>query len=165
MSKYILKVTRKKKGTIERSDFQTYQECINHFEKFKALGYWGEEARVIHHPERQIIHPEEIIPGVPEVKDEQGNVITPEVLEVIVPEWVEVIAAYDELKPAEYDWEIHDRSAEEEEKELKDSTKRSDRISRVGFFKTIDWSAVDNLVDLKIIVRHLVREAIKDDEL
>lgn len=138
MSKFILKVTNQK--GLQQSDFKTNQECIDHFEKYRAVGYWGKESYTYTVPEEKIVHPEEIIspavvgvPATPDIFNDNGELITPGTPEippvkaVVKPEWEEVIPAHDVFVPAEYTYEILDKSAEESVVEAK----KVDRIDRI----------------------------------
>ena len=66
--------------------------------------------------------------------------------------------------PSQYLVEIKDITQEVEAERVKHETKKADRVSRVDQLKAIDWTAIDTLTKLKIIVKLLAKEAIKDDE-
>lgn len=83
------------------------------------------------------------------VIDEQGN------------EHVEVISV---VFPATVSFTIEDKSAEVEAEKQKKEKKKKDREDRVMSLKNIDWTKVDKIADLKVIVKALVNESLKDDE-
>jgi len=99
-------------------DFETLKEAQDFFEDYKSKGLWGKEAQTIEHSE-QVIHHEEIIlvqgvEAIPEVKDEQGNIIIPAVPEVLEEKILardETIPAWAENIPAEYTYVIEDHTA------------------------------------------------------
>lgn len=120
----ILKITNLKTGQVQQSDFQTQEECLAHFEKYKAVGFWGKEEHSIVHPSYVINHPEvlevvgqEAAAEIPATYDANGVETSPFVpakefiqavpyqaaYEEIVPEVIEVI-------PCEYTMEIIDNS-------------------------------------------------------
>lgn len=84
-----------------------------------------------------------------EVQDEQGNIVEP-------AEYVE--------HDSEYEIIIEDKTAEYEQEKQKKEKKKKDREDRVMSLKNIDWTKVDKIADLKVIVKALVNESLKDDE-
>jgi hypothetical protein len=149
----------------EESDFATHAEALAHFEKYKNKGHWGHEEYTVDHPEIPAVYETVIHPAEPPLKDENGVEVVP-----ARPEWSEqvlvseAIPAWVETIPAQYTYEIQDKTAEYEAEKAKREAKKSDRISRVDQFKKIDWNTIDTIAELKTIVRSLVKEAIKDDE-
>lgn len=93
----ILKITNKKSGQVQQSDFKTIEELDAHFSNH----YWGDEEKTITHPAYEINHPE--IPAVIENEIE----ISP-----AIPAWVETIPERTEVIPCEYIKEIIDTDAE-----------------------------------------------------
>ncbi len=69
-------IVNNKTGLRQESEFETEEECKEHFEKYQKLGFWGREAQKINHPE--IVDP---------------------VTKEVTPEWTEEISQ-------EYSWEI-----------------------------------------------------------
>lgn len=84
-----------------------------------------------------------------EVQDEQGNIVEP-------AEYIE--------HDSEYEIIIEDKTAEYEQEKQKKEKKKKDREDRVMSLKNIDWTKVDKIADLKVIVKALVNESLKDDE-
>ena len=86
---------------------------------------------------------------IPEVKDAEGNVIQPE--QVINHE-------------ATVSFEIVDITAEIQAKKDKADKKDKDRKNRVKDLKAIDFKNINNVADLKPILKSIIDEILKDDE-
>lgn len=93
-------------------------------------------------------------------KPEHTKIITPE----IHNEDGTITPAVTEIVPSEYTIEEVDITAEIEAAQAKESTKKSDRISRVAQLKAVDFATITTVAQLKAIVKILAKEAIKDDE-
>ena len=165
---FILKVNTKT-GT-QQSDFKTHQEAIDHFEKYKVIGYWGKEEYIVRTEEQIIEHPSVItvsaVSAVEEVKDELGVIIIP--AKAAIPEevtlaWTETTPAFDTTIPCEYTWVIEDHTAEESAKKTAHEAKVAARFDRVTNLKSIDWTKIDTIAELKAITKHLVNEVLKDE--
>ena len=63
-----------------------------------------------------------------------------------------------------YLFEIKDHTAEDELKKDKEELRKTERLSRIEQFNSIDWSTVTTILELKSIVRSLVKEVTKDDK-
>lgn len=130
----------------EESEFTKRSDAQAHFDLYRSRGHWGKEEQTIEHEE--IVEQKEVL-------DDKGEVVTPAIKGV--PAWTETI-------PAEFTYEIQDKTAEIEAEKAKRETKKVDRLSRVDQFKKIDWNTIDTIAELKGIVKALVKEAIKDEE-
>ena len=92
---------------------------------------------------------EDIIVVQSEIQDEQGNIVQPQITEVL---------------PQEVVFTTEDKTAEYEQEKQKKDKKKKDREDRVMSLKNIDWTKVDKIADLKQIVKALVNESLKDEE-
>ena len=86
---------------------------------------------------------------IPEVKDAEGNVVQPE--QVINHE-------------STVSFEIVDITAEIQAKKDKADKKDKDRKNRVKDLKAIDFKNINNVADLKPILKSIIDEILKDDE-
>lgn len=149
----------------EQSDFATQAEAQAHFDLYRSKGHWGKEEQVVEHEEIPAAYETVIHPAEPALLDENGVEVVPAKAEwseqVLISE---AIPAWTETIPAEFTYEIEDKTAEVQAEKLKQDTKKADRFSRVDLFKKIDWNTIDTIAELKVIVRALVKEVTKDDE-
>jgi hypothetical protein len=149
----------------EAGEFATQAEAQAHFDHHRTKGHWGKEEQIIEHEEIPAVYETIIHPAEPALIDENGVEVVPAKAEwseqVLISE---AIPAWTEVIPAEFTYEIQDKTAEVKAEKTKQDNKKSDRFSRVDQFKKIDWNAIDTIAELKVIVRSLVKEAIKDDE-
>jgi len=154
---FILKII--KNGKTEQSDFNTLLEAQDHLVKYK-----GKDEYVIHHEEILEVIGQEASVEIPAILDINGVEISPMIPAKEFIQAVAYQAAYDEVIPADYSYSIEDNTTQVEAEKIRERTKKTDRVSRVGQLKAIDWATIDTIAELKTIVRVLVKEAIKDDE-
>lgn len=91
---------------------------------------------------------EEIVVVQSEIQDEQGNIVQPQITEVL---------------PQEVVFTTEDKTSEVEAEKQKKDKKKKDREDRVSSLKSIDWKNINTVQELKQIVKSLYEEALKDD--
>ena len=84
-----------------------------------------------------------------EVQDEQGNIIEPQITEILHQEVV---------------FTTEDKTVEVEQEKQKKEKKKKDREDRVSSLKKIDWKAIKTIAELKDVVKSIHEEILKDEE-
>ena len=92
---------------------------------------------------------EDIIVVQSEIQDEQGNIVQPQITEVL---------------PQEVVFTTEDKTAEYEQEKQKKEKKKKYREDRVSSLKKIDWKAVKTIAELKDVVKSIHEELLKDEE-
>lgn len=65
--------------------------------------------------------------------------------------------------PSEFSYEIEDISEEVKAKKEKEDKKLKDRKDRLDQLKKLDWSKINSIAELKVVVKALAEEALKDE--
>ena len=97
----------------EESEFTKRSDAQDHFDLYRSKGHWGKGEQVIEHEEIPAVYETVIHPAEPALKDENGIEVVPTKEErseqVLISE---VIPAWTETIPAEFTYEIEDKTAE-----------------------------------------------------
>ncbi len=153
-----------KKGQTQQSDFATEQECLDHFEKYKARGFWGKEEYSVDHPIVEAVYATVIHPAEPALLDENNVEVIP-----AKEEWsgkvlaIAEIPAWTEIVPREYSYEIINNTAQVEAENTKKELKNTRRTQRVNSLKSVDWNNVKTITDCKDILKQIAEEILKDE--
>lgn len=115
-------------------DFESQAEVDQYL--FEIGNHWGRQK-------------EEIAIIQREVQDEQGNIIEPQITEVL---------------PQEVVFTTEDKTVEVEQEKQKKEKKKKDREDRVSSLKKIDWKAIKTIAELKDVVKSIHEEISKDEE-
>jgi hypothetical protein len=166
----MIQISIKKQGIItNQASFET-QELANAWlaqeeanQSFGKLDRWVKEYRLddqekLDNPTTRKVIDIEAVPAKEAVLDEEGNVLEEAVEEVKEKSHLEHLI----LK--KYQVIIEDKTEEENQKKDKLIQKQNKRIQRIENLKSLDWSQVKTIADLKPILKTLVDDLLKDEE-
>lgn len=128
-----LYIDSQKHGHVSR-DFESQAEVDKYL--FEIGNHWGRQK-------------EEIAIVQREAQDDQGNIIEPQITEVL---------------PQEVVFTTEDKTVEVEQEKQKKEKKKKDREDRVSSLKKIDWKAIKTIAELKDVVKSIHEELLKDEE-
>jgi len=139
----------------EGGEFATQTEAQAHFDSVRLTGHWGAEEQVIQHAEIPAVYETVVHPAEPALVDENGVEVVAAVAEwseqvlvsEMIPAWVETI-------PAQFTYEIKDKTAEHAAKEALKLDKQSKKES----LKNFDWSKVKDAKDLQVLLDAIVAQ-------